>query len=94
MHFDRTRQPHTGMHLPTGKLSGPSAKEAFQGYGMTNQQLFEIWSLADCNKDNQLSADEFAVAIHLVHLVKAGVKLPQLLPPELVPPSMRGDEIV
>lgn len=77
-----------------GLLSGPSAKEAFAGYGMTNQQLFEIWSLADVNKNNQLSADEFAVAVHLVHLVKGGVKLPKLLPPELVPPSMRGDEVV
>jgi hypothetical protein len=75
-------------------LSGPSAKEAFQGYGMTNQQLFEIWSLADCDKNNQLSAEEFAVAIHLVHLVKSGIKLPKILPPNLVPPSMRGNEIV
>ena len=41
--------------------------------------------LSDVDKDGCLSADEFAIAMHLIEKVKAGIAVPTSLPPELVP---------
>ena len=48
------------------------------------QVLQQVWALADVNKDNYLSSDEFCVAFHLIVLVSIrGMKLPLTLPSEL-----------
>uniref|UniRef100_A0A3P9JUN1 Intersectin 2a n=1 Tax=Oryzias latipes TaxID=8090 RepID=A0A3P9JUN1_ORYLA len=46
--------------------------------------------LADVDKDGQLRADEFILAMHLVDMAKTGYPLPLTLPQDLVPPSLRG----
>jgi len=45
--------------------------------------------LSDFEKDGQLDADEFALALHLTEVVKMGGKIPDVLPPSLVPPTKR-----
>uniref|UniRef100_I3IVP3 Intersectin 2a n=1 Tax=Oreochromis niloticus TaxID=8128 RepID=I3IVP3_ORENI len=47
-------------------------------------------TLADVDKDGQLQADEFILAMHLVDMAKTGRPLPLTLPQDLVPPSLRG----
>lgn len=46
-------------------------------------------TLADVDKDGQLQADEFILAMHLVDMAKTGRPLPLTLPQDLVPPSFR-----
>lgn len=45
--------------------------------------------LADVDRDGQLRAEEFILAMHLVEMAKTGRPLPLTLPPDLVPPSLR-----
>ncbi|QRV74778.1 hypothetical protein RhiJN_02793 [Ceratobasidium sp. AG-Ba] len=51
--------------------------------------LGRIWDLADVKKDGKLTADEFAVAMHLIDGKLAGREIPVELPASLVPPSLR-----
>ncbi|KAJ3728873.1 hypothetical protein C8R42DRAFT_655195 [Lentinula raphanica] len=51
--------------------------------------LAQVWDLADLNNDGRLTRDGFAVAMHLIQKKLAGGEIPPVLPPSLVPPSMR-----
>ena len=46
--------------------------------------------LADLNNDGRLTRDGFAVAFHLIQGRVNGNEIPAILPPSLMPPSMRG----
>ncbi len=46
-------------------------------------------ALADVDRDGQLRAEEFILAMHLVDMAKTGRPLPLTLPPDFVPPSLR-----
>uniref|UniRef100_A0A8C5NCU6 Intersectin-2-like n=1 Tax=Gouania willdenowi TaxID=441366 RepID=A0A8C5NCU6_GOUWI len=74
--------------LMSGYLSGPQVRNALMASNLTQTQLATIWSLADVNKDGQLLADEFILAMHLVDMAKTGHPLPLTLPQDLVPPSL------
>ncbi|XP_068433588.1 intersectin-2a isoform X4 [Clinocottus analis] len=76
--------------LMSGYLSGPQVRNALIASNLTQTQLATIWTLADVNKDGQLQADEFILAMHLVDMAKTGRPLPLTLPQDLVPPSYRG----
>ncbi|XP_041831619.1 intersectin-2a isoform X2 [Melanotaenia boesemani] len=76
--------------LMSGYLSGPQVRNALMASNLTQTQLATIWSLADVDKDGQLRADEFILAMHLVDMAKTGRPLPLTLPQDLVPPSLRG----
>ncbi|XP_028996085.1 intersectin-2a isoform X2 [Betta splendens] len=76
--------------LMSGYLSGPQVRNALLASNLTQTQLATIWTLADVNKDGQLRADEFILAMHLVDMAKTGCPLPLTLPQDLVPPSLRG----
>ncbi|XP_056284106.1 intersectin-2a isoform X3 [Pseudoliparis swirei] len=76
--------------LMSGYLSGPQVRNALIASNLTQTQLATIWNLADVNKDGQLQADEFILAMHLVDMAKTGRPLPLTLPQDLVPPSFRG----
>lgn len=43
--------------------------------------------------DGRLSCDEFVLAMHLCDAVRAGDKLPDALPHDLVPPSFRRPSV-
>ncbi|XP_061563362.1 intersectin-2-like isoform X2 [Cololabis saira] len=76
--------------LMSGYLSGPQVRNALIASNLTQTQLATIWNLADVNKDGQLRADEFILAMHLVDMAKTGRPLPLTLPQDLVPPALRG----
>ncbi|KAF5866126.1 hypothetical protein ETB97_000660 [Aspergillus alliaceus] len=73
-----------------GKISGDQAVGFFMNAQLPEETLAQIWDLADIDADGQLTKDEFAVAMYLVRLQRSGKEpLPQVLPPALIPPSMR-----
>ncbi|KAK5853067.1 hypothetical protein PBY51_006889 [Eleginops maclovinus] len=76
--------------LMSGYLSGPQVRNALIASNLTQTQLATIWILADVDKDGQLQADEFILAMHLVDMAKTGRPLPLTLPQDMVPPSFRG----
>uniref|UniRef100_A0A673CMI4 Intersectin 2 n=1 Tax=Sphaeramia orbicularis TaxID=375764 RepID=A0A673CMI4_9TELE len=75
--------------LMSGYLSGPQVRNALMASNLTQTQLATIWTLADVDKDGQLRADEFILAMHLVDMAKTGRPLPLTLPQDLIPPSLR-----
>ncbi|XP_076872665.1 intersectin-2a isoform X3 [Brachyhypopomus gauderio] len=75
--------------LMSGYLSGPQVRNALSGSNLTQTQLATIWSLADVDRDGQLRAEEFVLAMHLVDMAKTGQPLPLTLPIDLLPPSFR-----
>ncbi|CAL8393449.1 unnamed protein product [Gadus morhua 'NCC'] len=76
--------------LMSGYLSGPQVRNALLASNLTQTQLAAIWTLADVDRDGQLRADEFILAMHLVDMAKTGHPLPLSLPQDLVPPSLRS----
>lgn len=73
-----------------GFLSGEQAYEFFLKSELSQQQLAKIWDLSDSTKAGKLNKEEFAVAMALIKLCKAGQTLPNELPYEFLPPSRRG----
>ena len=74
----------------SGKLAGRAAKQTLYSTGCSADVLLRVWTLADIDKDGALDADEFAVAMYLAESASRGVSVPDVLPPNLVPPSKRG----
>ncbi|KNC96723.1 uncharacterized protein SPPG_07932 [Spizellomyces punctatus DAOM BR117] len=72
-----------------GFVTGQDSYEFFTRAKLPQTELARIWDLADISRTGRLSKDEFAVAMHLIKLRMAGTPLPSVLPPELVPPSLR-----
>ncbi|MCJ1284296.1 hypothetical protein MMC26_003627 [Xylographa opegraphella] len=77
-----------------GFVTGEQAVGFFSNSRLPEEDLAQIWDLADINSEGQLNRDEFAVAMHLIQqqLAKKG-PLPQFLPPNLVPPAMRRQPV-
>uniref|UniRef100_A0A673FYI2 Intersectin-2-like n=1 Tax=Sinocyclocheilus rhinocerous TaxID=307959 RepID=A0A673FYI2_9TELE len=69
--------------LMSGYLSGPQVRNALTASNLTQTQLSTIWALADVDRDGQLRAEEFILAMHLVDMAKTGQPLPLTLPPDL-----------
>lgn len=63
----------------------------FSTSNLPEEILAQIWDLADINKAGRLSRDEFAIAMYLIRQQRTspGASLPEVLPPNLIPPSMR-----
>ncbi len=78
-----------------GFITGEQAVGFFSRSGLPEEALAQIWDLADINSEGQLTRVEFAVAMYLIRQQKrdGGVALPQNLPGNLVPPSMRRQPI-
>lgn len=75
--------------LTNGKLLGAAARDVLSKTGLPNATLFQIWTLADIDKDGALDSDEFAVAMFIVDECTAGRPLPDILPPSWIPPKKR-----
>ena len=56
---------------------------------LPNNVLGKVWKLSDVDKDGMLDAEEFALAMHLMHIKLDGNDLPVELPVHLIPPSKR-----
>lgn len=68
-----------------GLLSGEHARQFFVQSKLPNQQLSLIWRLADVNRDNALSEEEFCIAMKLVVMKRRGFEIPSTLPETLQP---------
>jgi len=73
----------------SGFLSAHQAKILLLQSGLSQLTLAQIWTLSDIDTDGRLSLEEFILAMHLIDTVKNGEKLPNILPPDLVPFSYR-----
>jgi hypothetical protein len=69
--------------LTRARATGLQAKELFGRSKLPANELAQIWSLADRDRDTRLSRFEFAIAMHLINATLQGVPLPQQLPPAL-----------
>lgn len=76
-----------------GFITGDEAVPFFSESKLPEEALASIWDLADINSAGRLSRDEFAVAMYLIRQQRGKRDgrdaLPAVLPPNLVPPSMR-----
>ena len=74
-----------------GFITGEEAVPFLSQSNLPEAALANIWDLADINSEGVLNRDEFAVAMYLIRQqrTKQG-DLPQALPPNLIPPSMRA----
>ena len=80
-----------------GFVTGEQAVGFFSNSRLPEEALAQIWDLADINSEGQLNRDEFAVAMFLIRQQRSKRDgrdiLPQSLPPNLIPPSMRRQPI-
>ena len=80
-----------------GYITGEQAVGFFSNSRLPEDALAQIWDLADINSEGQLNRDEFAVAMYLIKQQRSKRDgrdvLPQSLPSNLIPPSMRRQPI-
>ena len=81
-----------------GYITGDQAVGFFSNSRLPEDVLAQIWDLADINSEGQLNREEFAVAMYLIQQQLSqkdgrGAPVPQTLPPNLVPPSMRRQPV-
>lgn len=67
-----------------GYISGQQAVSLFTKSKLTRDDLAKVWALADMDRDNQLSQQEFIVAMHLITKRVAGEEVPETVPASLV----------
>ncbi|KAI9853198.1 MAG: hypothetical protein M1838_000054 [Thelocarpon superellum] len=73
-----------------GIITGEEAVGFFSNSRLPEEVLAQIWDLADINSEGHLNRDEFAVAMYLIRQQRSNPQgLPAVLPPGLIPPSMR-----
>ena len=72
-----------------GMASGAAVTPVLKSSGLALDQLRQIWTLSDIDRDGRLKCDEFAVAMHLTRECTAGRSLPATLPADVCPPSKR-----
>ena len=76
-----------------GFITGEQAVGFFSNSRLPEDVLAQIWDLADIKSEGQLNRDEFAVAMYLIKQQRSKRDgrdvLPQSLPQNLIPPSMR-----
>lgn len=74
-----------------GFITGEEAVPFFSQSNLSEAVLANIWDLADVKSEGRLTRDEFSVAMYLIRQQRSKQgELPQVLPPNLMPPSLRG----
>ncbi|XP_062452228.1 epidermal growth factor receptor substrate 15-like 1 isoform X5 [Rhea pennata] len=77
-----------------GFVSGQEVKDIFMHSGLSQSLLAHIWALADTRQMGKLSKDQFALAMYLIQQkVSKGIDPPQVLSPDMIPPSERNTPI-
>lgn len=76
-----------------GELAGAAVVPFFMQSKLSETTLANIWDLSDMTQSGSLTRDEFAVAMHLINATLTGAEVPQELPANLVPPSLRGQNL-
>ena len=73
-----------------GYVTGMDTRITLMGSGLSQQALAHIWSLVDIVKTGRLNSEQFALIMEIVKEARLGVKLPEILPAHLIPPSLRA----
>ncbi|KAM5148521.1 epidermal growth factor receptor substrate 15 [Mantella aurantiaca] len=74
-----------------GLVSGLEVREIFLKTGLPSGLLAHIWSLCDTKDCGKLTKEQFALAFHFInHKLLKGTDPPQVLTPEMIPPSERS----
>ncbi|CAK7219319.1 hypothetical protein SCUCBS95973_003779 [Sporothrix curviconia] len=77
-----------------GYITGEEAVPFLTRSGLKEDQLAQVWDLADVNSEGHLTSDTFAVALYLIQQQRqradGSSALPAKLPANLVPPSLRS----
>ncbi|KAG9486459.1 hypothetical protein GDO78_006698 [Eleutherodactylus coqui] len=74
-----------------GYVSGLEVKDIFMQSGLHQNMLAHIWALADTRQMGKLNKDQFALAMYLIQQkVSKGIDPPQVLTPDMIPPSERN----
>uniref|UniRef100_A0A8C3LE37 Epidermal growth factor receptor substrate 15-like 1 n=1 Tax=Chrysolophus pictus TaxID=9089 RepID=A0A8C3LE37_CHRPC len=77
-----------------GFVSGQEVKDIFMHSGLSQNLLAHIWALADTRQIGKLSKDQFALAMYLIQQkVSKGIDPPQVLSPDMIPPTERNTPI-
>ncbi|XP_075579922.1 epidermal growth factor receptor substrate 15-like 1 isoform X7 [Pelecanus crispus] len=77
-----------------GFVSGQEVKDIFMHSGLSQNLLAHIWALADTRQMGKLSKDQFALAMYLIQQkVSKGIDPPQVLSPDMIPPTERNTPI-
>nr|XP_056723516.1 epidermal growth factor receptor substrate 15-like 1 [Euleptes europaea] len=77
-----------------GFVSGLEVKDIFMHSGLSQKLLAHIWALADTRQMGKLNKDQFALAMFLIQQkVSKGIDPPQVLLPEMIPPSERSTPV-
>ncbi|GAA5947699.1 hypothetical protein JCM3765_001041 [Sporobolomyces pararoseus] len=76
-----------------GVLEGEQAVGFFGQSGLGNEDLAKIWDLSEMTGSGNLNRDTFAVAMKLIRekVSNPSFQLPDQLPLEYIPPSLRAD---
>ncbi|XP_076860019.1 epidermal growth factor receptor substrate 15 isoform X2 [Brachyhypopomus gauderio] len=73
-----------------GLVSGPEVRDIFLKTGLPSATLARIWELCDIGDIGKLTREQFALALHLINQkLSKGIDPPQVLSPEMIPPSDR-----
>lgn len=72
-----------------GLVSGGEIKDFFLQSGIPNLCLAQIWALCDTNQSGKLTSEQFALAMWMVERKQKGINPPDILAPNMIPPSMR-----
>ncbi|XP_051163488.1 epidermal growth factor receptor substrate 15-like 1 isoform X2 [Leptopilina boulardi] len=72
-----------------GFVSGGEIKDIFLQSGLPSHKLAHIWTLCDICQSGKLNKEQFALAMWLIKQKLHGVEPPNVLPLEMVPPSLR-----
>lgn len=72
-----------------GFLTGAQARHLMVQSKLPQAQLAQIWAMSDMDLDGRLGCEEFVLAMYLCECAAQGEKIPDKLPPELVPPMFR-----
>ncbi|KAI8576700.1 hypothetical protein K450DRAFT_255725 [Umbelopsis ramanniana AG] len=74
-----------GLEPNNGIVSGSKIKPVLMNTGLDTSVLADIWRLSDYDNDGAMDMYQFALAMHLVTVVKNGGELPEKLPSTLQP---------
>lgn len=77
-----------------GLVSGMEVKDVFLQSGLQQLCLAKIWALCDFNQSGKLTNEQFALAMWMVDRKRNGIEPPDLLAPNMVPPSQRTADLM
>eukprot|EP01083_Nonionella_stella_P097065 272869_1 len=80
---------HTLNHT-NGKAAGHDIITPMLESRLDRTTLSKIWELSDIDRDGRMDDQEFALCMHLIHMVKSGKEVPVSLQNNFIPPNKRN----